>query len=197
MRVVATGYDSRMELGLFLKKYHGFIGFSVFIFALAILLFVVGPEKIIAAIGVEGGYLLIFVTALIGVSAFTSGSFYATVIAFASTGEFNPLLIGLTAAPAMAVGHTLFFFLGIYSQPLVGKQVVMRLSEWMYQREAKWAAPAFAYLYTAFTPLPQDFLMLALGLGGTPFRRVIIPVLLGNVTFITLLSFFVLKGFSL
>lgn len=170
-----------------------FIFFAVFISAGTLLLFGIGPERIVDFIGVERGYLLIFFLALIGVSFLTSASFYATLAALASTGEFNPILLGLAAAPALALGDSLFFFLGYHGRSLLAERMAGRFFKWT-QKHPKWLAPLFAYLYTGLTPLPQDFLMAGLGLGGIAFPRILVAILLGNATFVAIISFLAAGG---
>jgi membrane protein YqaA with SNARE-associated domain len=157
------------------------------------LFFFINPEEIVALIGVETGYLLIFLTALIGISSFTSASFYATLVALASTGEFHPLLLALVAAPANALGDSIFFFLGHKGRKVLRKRYLQIFSKWI-DRSPDWVAPVIAFLYTSLTPLPQDFLMISLGVAGAKFIRVFIAILLGNAVFIAMLSNVAMSG---
>lgn len=169
------------------KKYRDLIIFCVVLAAWLGALLFISPEEIVANVGVETGYLLVFLTALIGISSITSASFYATVIILASSGEFNPLFLALSAAPAMAIGDSIFFFLGLKGRSLVPEKYLNKFSDWLKERP-DWLAPVVAYFYTGFTPLPQDFLMVTLGVSGATFWKILIAILLGNITFIFMLA---------
>ncbi len=69
-----------------------------------------------------------------------------------------------------------------------GKKITS-FSKWM-KSKPKFLVPLFAYLYTAFTPLPQDILMTALGLGQAKFKQIFIATLLGNATFLSAVYLF-------
>ncbi|MEZ5006902.1 MAG: hypothetical protein R2753_01990 [Chitinophagales bacterium] len=88
---------------------------------MALLLFLVGisiffvyvkPDEIIKTIGVKNGYMIIAFFALFGgFSAFTSVSFYATVIAF-TIGGLNPFLLALVALPGLFIGDSVYYYFG-------------------------------------------------------------------------------------
>lgn len=178
------------------KKHKGFIFFSVFLVAWLTLLFFVSPIEIVEFIGVETGYLLIFLTGLIGISSLSSGSMYVILITFASTGEFHPLLLALSAAPAMALGDAIFFVFSTKGREALkekGGELIKKITSWTSELSPN-KITFLAYAYSGFTPLPQDVLMIALGLGGAPFWRVIPAVFLGNFTLITILTYLVMYG---
>ncbi len=178
----------------FIKKHKGFLILLLFVIFWFSLLLFISPREMVDMIGLEMGYLLIFVTAFIGVSGFTSAPYYATLITFMSTGEFNIFLLLLIVAPTMAVGDAIFFFLGqkghFVLDDLSGKRLQV-FSSWL-KGKSYWATVAFAYLYTSLSPLPQDLLMIALGLGKLKFRHIFWAVLFGNATFVTLIYLFIM-----
>ena len=175
------------------KQYLETVFFVAFVVLWFALLFIISPEELVHAIGIDGGYLLIFFTAIIGASALSSVPFYTLIFSFAATGEFNPIILGLVAAPALVFGDYLFYYLGLKSRLLFGKNLAHSLSDWI-DRRPRWAVPFVAFAYTVFIPLPQDILMLALGLVGVGFGRVVIPLILGNAIFIGLVSYFISAG---
>ncbi len=174
----------------FLIKHKGFFLLLFFILGWILLILNVSPDDIVSAMGVEGGYLVIFLTAFIGVSGFASAPFYVTLVTLTSTGEFNIFVLALVIAPARAFGDSLFFFLGYKGHSVMsgvlGKSL-KSFSLWI-NKKPNWMTPLAAYIYTSVTPLPQDILMIALGLGKSRFRGIFVAVLLGNATFIILIS---------
>ncbi len=181
-----------MEL---IKKNIKFISLLSFLLLWITALFFFSPEEIVLIIGIEGGYLFIFLTALVGVSGFASAPFYAMLATLVASGEYNLFLLALIVAPARAFGDSLFFVLGYQGRSLarsfMGRQ--LKIASLWLQNKPYWITPLVAYAYTALTPLPQDILMIALGLGKTNFRNIFIAVLLGNATFVFLISFFTSK----
>lgn len=161
-----------------IKKHKWFF----FLFFIILWVTFVSPEKVVSLVGVEKGYLLIFIFALFGVSGFTSAPFYTLLFTFIASGEFNVFLLALVSAPAMTIGDSLFFFLGYKGHGVVGGRL-HRFSSWI-EGKPQWITPLFAYLYSSFFPLPQDVLMVFLGLGKCKFRYIFFAVLFGNITFI-------------
>lgn len=176
------------------KKNHRRFLIFLAVVVLTILFFsVVTPEAVIDQVGIQGGYLILFILALLGVSSVVSASFYTTLVVFAASGEFNPFLMGIVAAPGRVVGDSLFFFLGLHSREISSRfwqKTTNTLAIWV-ERFPRWAPMALTFGYTGFTPFPQDFLMIAMGLANIRFRLVFPFLLLGNATFVIWFSFFV------
>jgi membrane protein DedA with SNARE-associated domain len=174
------------------RNYIEFIFILALLLSWIVLLYFFPPEVILSFIGVEGGYLLVFLTAILGVSAFASSPFYGTFITIASTGEFNIFLLLLVSVPALTLGDSIFFLIGHKGHFVADNFFEKKLtsfSKWI-ESKPKLLVPLFAYFYTAFTPLPQDALMATLGLGRANFKKVFIAVLLGNATFLSIVYLF-------
>lgn len=165
--------------------------FFLLLFFIILWIILVSPEEIVSFIGVEQGYLLIFILALFGVSGFSSAPFYTILFTFVSSGEFNILLLAMVSAPAMALGDSLFFFLGNKGHSVTGDRLSF-FSKWL-KSKPRWITPLVAYIYSAFTPLPQDFLMIVLGVGRVRFLYILIAILFGNATFVIFTTTIFLK----
>lgn len=177
-----------------IRKYKKFWLLLLFILAWIGLLVFVPPQDIVEIIGVETGYFLIFITALLGISGFASAPFYATLFTLAGSGELDIFFVLLVASPARTVGDVLFFALGYQSHSVIRDNTflgdkIRSFSRWLFGRPYA-VVLFFSYLYTSAAPLPKDFLMVGLGLGRLKLRDVIIVALLGNATFIALVYFF-------
>ncbi len=176
----------------FIKRHKLFILSLFFVLLWMLTLVFTSPEEIVKFIGVEGGYFFLFITALIGVSGFASAPFYVMLATFTYTGEFNIFLVAAIVAPARALGDALFFFLGYGGHSVLSEWMgkhMKNFSFWL-QNKPPWAVPLVAYLYTSFTPFPQDILMVTLGVGKAFFLHVILAVILGNATFVMLFYLF-------
>lgn len=176
----------------FIKKHYGFILLLLFVIGWCVLLYFISPEKIISVIGVETGYLLIFLTALIGISGWASAPFYTSLAILSASGNLNPFILILITAPARTVGDVLFFVLGHKGHNFSNELANGRLRSFFQSlnKQPGWVIPLVAYLYTSVAPLPKEFLMIILGLGKVHFRWTFIAVLLGNATFILLVYLF-------
>lgn len=150
------------------------------------------PHQIVEKIGVENSYILIFLVATFsGVSSFTSTSHYAAIVTFAS-GGLNIFIIALLAGIGMTIGDSLFYYLGKTgkeSLPLKIKEKIQKVEDWLNSKN-KIFVPISVYIYTGFTPLPGDILSVFLGVTNHKFKTVIVPILLGNITLMFLISYF-------
>lgn len=183
---------------LFFSKHKTFFLLFSFLIAWSLLLLVLSPEEIVRAVGIQGGYLIIFGTALVGVSGFTSAPFFASFLTFAASGEFHPVLLGLIAGPGRVLGDILFYYLGAKGGGIASDTglPIVRLLSRKIASLPRWTIPVVSFCYTAFTPLPQDILMVTLGLGKAPTRLVFPFILLGNITFAILVAVLVSQGFQ-
>lgn len=179
----------------FLGRYRKFFTILTAVFVSVLFFLFVPPEVIVEKIGVEGGYIVIFLLALLGVSSFVSASFYTTLVVFATSGEFNPFLLALFSAPGRIVGDSMFFFLGLHGRKVKSEfwqKFVNSFSSWL-KKFPRWVPLFITYGYTGFTPLPHDFLMVALGVGGVSYKFLLPVLLIGNATFVLFVSFLSIK----
>jgi hypothetical protein len=166
------------------RKYYILAGILLFLAAINFLLFVASPRDIVASIGVENTYIIVFAIAAIGgLSSVTGAAFYASVITFAGGGA-NPLLLTLAGGAGIFISDTIFYYLALYgwqSVPKWWESKVQRIREWIEKRPQSKVATA-VYIYIGFTPLPNDLLMLGLVIGGYAYRQIFWPLLAGSFT---------------
>ncbi|MGM0629274.1 MAG: hypothetical protein ACQESA_02510 [Patescibacteria group bacterium] len=174
------------------KNHPGFILLILFIIIWTAFVIFVPPTEIVDYIGIKGGYLIIFLTALMGISGFTSIPFYTILVALSSTGEFNIFLLLLVAAPARSFGDVIFFLVGHKGHhainEMTGSKKIENFANWL-NNKPRYLTPLVAYLYTAAAPLPKELLMIILGLGKVHFKWLLIGLILGNATFIAMVYF--------
>jgi hypothetical protein len=179
-----------------IKRAMIFFGILFFLIAWALFLHFYGPAAIIDWIGVEQGYLIaFFIAAFGGVSTLTATSYFATIITLAAAG-LDPLLLGIFGGLGVTIGDSLFFFAGRHGRvvmPEKGERYLKRFQDWLKKRPS-WLIPVIVYVYAGFSPFPNEFMTVSVGLTGTRYRRIILPLLLGNITITVILAELVRHG---
>ncbi len=168
------------------------IGVGIFLLiAWSILLFFVDLEHIVVAIGVENLYAILFITAVIaGTSFLTSAAFYA-VFSSCSAAGLDPLFISIVGGIGMTIGDSLYF---IFSQKIgavmhESKSTMHNKIHNFFMRLPRWSVLIFLYIYAAFTPLPNDALMITLGMMRYRVYYVLPVTILGNITLLALVAY--------
>lgn len=163
------------------------------------LIYYIGPNKIVGFLGFHNGYLVVFlISALGGVSTFTSSSTYATVATLA-IGGLNFILLGILAGIGATIGDGAFYFIGFKSRRhLKGKlkRVLQKIAKWLDKRPG-WFLPVAVYFYSGFAPIPNDLMMLTVSLSGSGYRQIALANFLGNTTFMLLLAYLAQSGVRL
>lgn len=157
------------------------------------LLSAIGAERVVAFIGAENGYVVMFLVALFGgLSTFTSVSYFASIFTFASAG-LHPAGLALASSLGVSIGDVIFYLIGYLGlrHVVAGwvSRFIGRASLWLGKKSRVYVFAA-VYCYAAFTPLPNDVLAAALGAMRQPLRLVLPALVLGNFTLTLLLALF-------
>lgn len=148
------------------------------------LVFIISPEEIVSAIGVQNTYLVVFLLATIGgLSTVTGTSLFAALATFASGGA-DPWLLGLVGGLGIFISDSVFFLVahhGARALPKKPNGIRDRLAH-TFKRIPQWALAGGVYAYVGITPLPNDILMGALALARIPYRSIVVPLLAGSIT---------------
>ncbi|MBR9693040.1 hypothetical protein GOV07_03875 [Candidatus Woesearchaeota archaeon] len=159
----------------------------------ALVLGIVGPTAIVELLGIHQGYLVVFLVAAFGgISSLTATSYFATIITLAA-GGLDPVLLGILGGAGVTIGDSLFFFAGRHGRNVLPDEwyaSLERFGKWL-RKQPSWIIPAVVYVYAAFTPFPNEFVTVSVGLCGTRYRRIVLPLLLGNITITILIASFV------
>lgn len=174
-----------------------FILIFVFIIFWSILLYYSSPKEIVNEIGIENIYALAFLLAAIGgVSAFTSTGFYVTIVTL-SAGGANPIYLGLFTSIGLTLGDLLFYYFGKKGKKCIPNKYgwgIEKLSRYVENIKDKYIVILiFAY---SLTPLPSDVLALTLAVVGFPLKKMLVPLLAGNFTLISVLATLSQIGFK-
>lgn len=156
-----------------------------------VLLYYVGADAIVSAIGVENTYWVVFCIALFGgMSSFSGASYVAAITTFASGGA-DPFLLALASGIGISIGDTIYYYISRRGHRFIQDSrfapYVERVTNWLNQRNriTRWLG---IYVYTGFTPLPNDVLTISLGLTRQPYLLVITSLACGNFTLTFLIA---------
>lgn len=171
--------------------------FILVIVAWSALLYFIKPTEIVNLIGISNSYLAIFFIALFGgASVFAALSAYAAVATMA-VGGLNIFALSLIAGIGATFGDAIFFYFGNKGRQYVYGKLELFLEKitlWIKQKSPR-SLSVFIYLYSGFAPIPNGLMILILALSGYRYRKIFLPNLLGNSTFMLLLAYFSVKGF--
>jgi hypothetical protein len=155
-----------------------------------LLLYVTGPEKLVDFFGMRNSYAIAFTLAVLGgVSSFTAGPFYATIIALGAGGADIGAL-SLIAGTGLAISDSIFYLFGIQGRKTLSVRPsswTSRLAEWVHQKP-KWTIPLLTFLYVGVAPLPNDLLMVTLATAKYPYKKIFPAILFGDITAVLLLA---------
>ena len=173
------------------KDHAIFLAILGFIILWSLFMLMIGPDAIVDRVGVTNGYILVFLAASVGgASTVSSASFYATIFTLAS-GGLNPLALGIIAGTGVTIGDSLFFYFGKKGRDIAPEQFqgrIDKLSFWLKGRKDH-QIQAFAFTYAGFVPLPNEILTISISLSGYPYRKIIGPILLGNIILMSLIAY--------
>lgn len=155
-----------------------FIAWTVFVLSTS-------PVELVKSIGVTNGYIVAFVLAFLGgFSLFVTTPYYLVVAALAA-GGLNPVLVGLAAGIGIFLGDSTSYFIGYRGHDILPKyyqKVFDRFQRWA-ATHSSWHVALALFVYGAAIPLPNDVIVVPMGLVRYPYRQLMIPLGLGNVVF--------------
>ena len=171
-------------------KYLPRVIFIIFLLSFSFLFYYSSPEKLIGWIGVQNSYLLIFILAFIGGLSTFSGVPYHLVLITLASGGANPLLLGTVTAVGVMIGDSTSYLLGYEGSEIIPARVQSIMEKiFAFGQKHPTALPVFFFLYGALTPFSNDFLVIPAGLAKYPFKKIMIPLALGNMVFNILLAY--------
>jgi len=164
------------------KKILFFALILTFILAWSLMFYFIGPLIIIDNIGIQNSYIFLFFAGIFsGISLFFSAPYYETLSAFSSIG-LNFIILGIIGGVGLTIGDSIYYYFGKKGEEeLTGKihQKILKFSKWLVER--KYLVPIVSFLYFGFTPFPNGFLIIPLGLSEYPYKKLLIPLLIGNI----------------
>lgn len=183
------GYNEHMQ---WIKRHSVFVSVVLFLITLNVLFYFVGAEQIVAYIGIHNTYLVVFAVAAIGGLSTVTGTVLYTSIATFAAGGSSPFLLGIAGGIGIMISDSIFFYLakrGRESVPEKWNGWISKLEGYV-QKYPRWIVLLGVYLYLAFSPLPNDILMVALVMTGFRYREIIIPLIPGSITIALITAYF-------
>ncbi|MFZ6050745.1 hypothetical protein [Halocola ammonii] len=179
-----------------LKRSLPFWGILAFVVGWTVLLFYFSPREIVEMIGVSNSYLVVFLVAVIGAfSSFTTFSAYPVIVTMAA-GKLDPLFIGLVAGIGLAIGDTFFYYFGVSARGVASSKLKNWLSntlKWL-KKKSDLVIQLFIFGYVGFTPFPNNILTGLLALSNYPYRKVALPLILGDLVLPIVAAYLSAKG---
>lgn len=123
------------------------------------------------------GYLGVFFISLLGSLSIVFPLPY-TLTVFMLGLFLDPKLLALSAGAGSALGETLGYFIGYYGGYLISEERKRKMKPIVKIFERYGAIAVFIF---ALTPLPDDLLMIPLGVMRIPFIKVFLPCLAGKI----------------
>jgi membrane protein YqaA with SNARE-associated domain len=145
------------------------------------------PSDIVEQLGVSNGYVATLVLSFVGgLSTFISVPYHLVIMTFAA-GGMNPWLLGLVASVGQCAGDSISYLLGYSGKSILPRStysVIERFQRWCIGRPY-WQFAGALILYGSMSPFSNDWILIPMGLARYPYRRVIIPLEIGNMVFNT------------
>lgn len=181
------------------RRLIAFFAVLLMISAWIIFLSFVSPGKIVAELGVRNGYTILFIVSAIGgVSSITASSYYIFVSVLAA-GGLNPLFLGIIGGFGVTIGDSLFFYFGTRARKVSPENISKKsekLSSWI-KKQPRWTIPFLVFIYASFTPFPNDIMTVSLGFLEYPYKKMIFPLLIGNMSATIILAYLSSIGYNI
>jgi membrane protein YqaA with SNARE-associated domain len=122
-------------------------------------------------------------------STFNSVPYLAVLLVLANTGV-NPFWLGLVSALGVMCGDSFSYLLG-----RSGGAVIPDSFQFVFTAIKNFAMdhprlfPGFCFVYGAVCPLSNDFVTIASGIAHISYKKVMVPLALGNIVFNILFAY--------
>ena len=191
--------ETAQKTGLRKREWASIALMVLFIAGWVVLMFLVPPDEIVEKVGVENTYGAIFVLSILGaLGSMTTFSSYPAMMT-AAAGGMSPLALGVVSGIGLTIGDAIFYYLvGEIKGLLRGraKKKAYEMGDWLEERP-RWVIPGVTYVWVGMLPLPNNILTGALSLSSYPFWKVLVPILLGNLTFPIFVAYTASMGIEL
>jgi len=156
------------------------------------------PTEIVEFMGINNGYILTFIAAILGGTSIFVPFPYHLIIFTLAAGGLNPFFLGFLAGTGVLIGDSTSYLIGYTGREIITGKIAAAVNKiylWIIKKP-KWVLPTFLYVYSSISPTSNDFIIIPLGFARYPYTRVVIPLWLGSITFNTILAFAGLYGWE-
>lgn len=158
-----------------------FLGFSYFIFN------VIDFESFLDRIGIFK-YILIPFISVFGSNTITSSFLYPILFFLKETG-INIFLLIILAAIGGVIGDLIFMFFGKKINENSDKRPMKKIFEFFRKKQNSPYLPILIFLYAGFFPMPNEAMTFVLGYLKYSTKKILLPLILGNILYYTLLIY--------
>jgi membrane protein YqaA with SNARE-associated domain len=155
----------------------------------------VDTQSLLNWVGLENAYLMMFLISMAGgLTTFNFIPYYSVIILLVTAG-LPPLYVGFASALGIMCGDTFSYFMG-YS----GSKILPERYKTFFDKIAGVALkkPKLfifgSFLYGTFCPLPNDFITVSSGIAKIPYRKIMLPLMFGNLIFNIGIAYIALYG---
>ena len=132
------------------------------------------------------GYFGIFLLSLVGaMSIFVPIPYTVVIFWLGASSQWDPFLLMIAGGFGAAIGELSGYILGYYGRRIISQE---RLRKMNYLIKAFGRYLPIAIFFFAFTPLPDDLLIIPLGILKYKLFKVFIPSLLGKLIMVFTLA---------
>lgn len=159
--------------------------------------FYTSPDAIVAYIGLNNAYFLMFFVAMLGgLSTFNSVPYMSLLLVLASAGV-NPFVLGLSSALGVMCGDSFSYFVGHQGAAVIPQKLRVLFTRiyLLAERHPK-LFPWVCFIYGSISPLANDLITIPAGMARISFARVMVPLALGNIVFNVGLAYLSLHAYT-
>lgn len=182
------------------KKILIFIAFILLLSGIIYFFMTVNPEEMVEKIGVENGYILaLFTSFFAGFSMVTTASAYSFLAALIA-GGLNPLILGLIGWLSLSLWDMTMYYLWRKGRDLVTgrfNKEIQYVSDTLEKRNLERFIPIISYIYIAFTPLPNDMLLIFLATIKFSPKKTALIIILWDFTLMLAFTLVIAQWISL
>ena len=183
---------------IFSKQSFQFLVLIVVFIGLSITLGSIPTETLIDFVGSENVFLLMFALGVIGgLTTFTGIPYHIILMSFAA-GGINPIGLGIATACGVMLGDSTMFIIGKKVKPVLSPRVLRHMNSVAKYLNAhpKLISPALV-VYGALSPLSNDFVVASMSIMGYTYKKVLLPLTLGNIFYNIALAYLGLYAYDI
>lgn len=135
-------------------------------------------------VGSDNAFTLMFVLGLVGGLATFTGIPYQFVLMSFAAGGINPIGLGLSTAFGVMLGDSTMFYISKKVKSHLSNKTLDKIDSWALSlNKHPYLITPSLIAYGAISPFSNDFIVASLSIMGYSFKRIIIPLAIGNIIF--------------
>lgn len=144
----------------------------------------VPSATLINYIGSDNAFTLMFVLGLFGGLTTFTGIPYQLVLMSLAAGGINPIGLGLSTAIGVMCGDSTMFYISKKVKKNLSQKTLKKIGSWSKSLDKHpYLITPSLIAYGIISPFSNDFVVASLSIMGYSFRRIILPLAVGNIIF--------------